>query len=114
MVKSIDRSWLKRCWKVISSIEVENYPYTALESREEVAAMLKWEQIVDNLPNWEPPHWLLVRMDRFFPYKCQFERTVRVSGVLIYYVPALCRLNPYFNAIMRYRESKIQPISFWD
>lgn len=42
------------------------------------------------------------------PSKCPFERQLWLGDVLILYVPALCKFNPFFPQLMRLKAELIQ------
>ncbi len=57
------------------------------------------------IPQFNNPMWLIRFLSNILPDYCVFERSLFVGNTLVLYIPKLCNLNPYFNAIIEYRLS---------
>jgi hypothetical protein len=56
------------------------------------------------------PLWLLSLLDAILPQSCPFHKAYWVRGWLILYIPVLCRLNPFYDALYEHRTKVIVPI----
>lgn len=68
----------------------------------------KVENFYENLSKIIPqrktaPQWFISLLSLIIPHRCIFERTIFFNGILILYIPQLCRLNPFFNLILEHR-----------
>jgi hypothetical protein len=57
------------------------------------------------IPQIGAPKQFIIFLSKILPDYCIFERTIYIGSTLVLYVPQLCRLNPFFEAIMQYRLS---------
>jgi len=59
-----------------------------------------WEEMVKKLPKFNKPMFLIRFLARIMPDHCIFRRQVYWRGYLIVFIPTLCGLNPWFDAII--------------
>lgn len=59
-----------------------------------------WDNFVSSLPKFSKPHKLIEILAKLLPDRCIFHREIYYNGVLILYIPSLCGLNPWFDAIV--------------
>lgn len=60
----------------------------------------KWEKLTGLIPQWENPRWLVQFLAEKLPDRCIFHTEITWRSHLIIYIPTLCGLNPWFNAII--------------
>lgn len=46
---------------------------------------------------------------QLIPSQCPFERDIQVCGQILFHIPALCKLNPFYDGLMSLR---FQALSF--
>lgn len=80
---------------------------SCLSNKEQTRVDLFWRVVLFFKPKLSRPRKLVVALSNFFPESCPFERTVRLNGTLIVFIPALCQFNPYYEAIMDYRMEEV-------
>lgn len=67
-------------------------------------ALADWHNWLDaNWPAFSAPIWWLNIMDRLLPSYCIFQRCITIRGKLICFIPSLCQLNPWYEALLEYR-----------
>jgi len=81
-------------------MKINNHSLTQL------ARIHAWHSFVDNLPKLGAPLPLLRLMDWLLPTSCAFNKAIWFRGKLVYYVPVLCQLNPFYDALADYRLEK--------
>lgn len=75
-------------------------------TQKQLKSIEKFSQLTNTIiPQLDKPLWLIKFLSKILPDYCIFERAYFYKGILIMYIPKLCGLNPYFNAIMYYRLS---------
>ena len=57
------------------------------------------------IPQINGPLPLIKFLSNILPDYCIFERSFFIKNILVLYIPKLCTLNPYYNAIINYRLS---------
>jgi len=66
-----------------------------------------WHKFIyDYWPSWPAPIWFLAILDAILPTACVFNTAKWYKGRLVLYVPALCALNPFYEALFTYRTNK--------
>lgn len=57
------------------------------------------------VPQINAPLPFIILLSKILPDYCPFERTIYIGNTLVLYIPKLCMLNPFFQAILNYRLS---------
>lgn len=57
------------------------------------------------IPQIKGPTLLIKFLANILPDYCVFERAIFYRGHLVVYIPKLCTLNPFYEAIIQYRLS---------
>lgn len=62
----------------------------------------QYYRLCDRLPQWSLPSPLLNLLAKTLPDSCPFETVWKLPGtnIIVVYIPSLCCLNPFYNAIM--------------
>lgn len=70
----------------------------------QLARLDAWHNAIEVYwPALSAPIWLLQILDAILPTYCIFQQSIWLKGRLICYIPSLCQLNPFYDALLEYR-----------
>lgn len=72
----------------------------------QIARLKAFYKLSKKMPKLNEPRWLVRMLSRALPDYCIFARQSFICDKLWLFIPELCSLNPWFDAINNYREAE--------
>lgn len=95
-----------------------------IKRKTKVLEPISWVNFITNYPQFESPalikfcreHAVLKNIILRLPSVCPFQRTYDLEilgrSILICHIPALCKLNPFFNLFIQVKIAEFSSVSF--